>query len=121
MALALRRSVPYDEELMRRYLALLLLVSGVSAAPERTCNIPVFRYALQRGTAAPYEVVAFHRGPLNEEAKEALNVLRGSAANIVADRIDVSEPIPPKWKVALEKAKVEPPCMVAVFPGTEIV
>lgn len=106
---------------MRRLLALLLVASSGSAAPERTCNIPVFRYALERWAAAPYEVVAFHRGPLSDEAKAAINVLRESGANIAADRIDVAEPVPPKWKDILGKLKLDAPCMVAVFPGTEIV
>ena len=106
---------------MHRLLALLLLIPAVGAAPERTCNIPVFRYALERWAAAPYEVVAYHRGPLGEEGKAALNALREGGANVAVDRIDVSESIPQKWKDVLEKAKLEVPCMVAVFPGTEIV
>jgi hypothetical protein len=121
MALAAGWSVPYDGELMRRLLALLLVASGVAAAPERTCNIPVFRYALERWPASPYEVVAYHRGPLSDDGKAALNALRGIGANVAVDRIDVSEPIPPKWKELLDKSKLEVPCMVAIFPGTEIV
>jgi hypothetical protein len=89
--------------------------------PRRTCNIPVFRYALERWAAAPYEVVAFHRGPIGDEGKAALNALSAAGANVAVDRIDVSEPIPPKWKEILDKVKLDAPCMVAVFPGTEIV
>jgi hypothetical protein len=85
-----------------------------------TCNIPVFRYALERWQAAPYDVVVFHRGPLNEEGKAALNVLRQAGANLEVDRIDVAEPVPAKRKELLERAKLEAPCIAAVFPGTEI-
>jgi hypothetical protein len=106
---------------MKRLLSLLLLGATLGAAPERTCNIPVFRYALERWPAAPYEVVAFHRGPLSDEAKAALNVLREQGANIAADRMDVSEPVDPRWREILAKTKLEAPCMVAVFPKTEIV
>jgi hypothetical protein len=98
--------------------ALLLVLSG---EPERTCNIPVFRYALERWPAAPYEVVAYHRGPLGDEGKAALNVLREGGANVAVDRIDVAEAVTGKWKDVLEKAKLKEPCLVALFPGTDIV
>jgi hypothetical protein len=106
---------------MHRLFVLLLLVPSAAAAPGRTCNIPVFRYALERWAAAPYEVVAVHRGALSEEGKATLNVLREAGANLAVDRIDLSEPIPPRWKEVLDRVKLEAPCMVAVFPGTEIV
>ncbi|HVE42325.1 MAG TPA: hypothetical protein VNM14_20745 [Planctomycetota bacterium] len=98
---------------------LLLVLSASALAP--TCNIPVFRYALERWQAAPYDVVVFHRGPLGDEGKAALNVLRQAGANVEVDRIDVAEPVPAKRKALLEKVKLEAPFMAAVFPGTEIV
>ncbi|MBL8826989.1 MAG: hypothetical protein JNM18_08360 [Planctomycetaceae bacterium] len=60
---------------------LLLVVAGLADA----CNVPVFRYALERWHADSYRVTLFHRGPLtaaqqavleplNESAKPALNV-----------------------------------------------
>jgi len=104
---------------MHRLLVALLLV--LSGEPERTCNIPVFRYALERWPAAPYEVVAFHRGPISDEGKAALNVLREVGANVAVDRIDVGEAFTGKWKDVLEKTKLQEPCLVALFPGTDIV
>jgi hypothetical protein len=41
--------------------ALLLLVCDA-----RACNVPVFRYALERWFPDPYEAIIFHRGPLSE-------------------------------------------------------
>ena len=38
----------------------LVLVAVVAEA----CSVPVFRYALERWQADPYEVFVFHRGPL---------------------------------------------------------
>lgn len=105
---------------MHRLLALLLLVP-VGAAPERTCNIPVFRYALERWASAPYDVVAFHRGPLGDEGKAALNALREGGANVAVDRIDVSETVPQRWIDILAKTKLQAPCLVAVYPGTDLV
>jgi hypothetical protein len=86
-----------------------------------TCNIPVFRYALERWHSSPYDVVVFHRGPLNDEGKAALNLLRGSGANVDVDRIDVAEPVPAKRQALLAKLNLELPCMAAIFPGSDLV
>src|SRR5436189_5912356 len=99
--------------------SILLILSASALAP--TCNIPVFRYALERWQAAPYDVVVFHRGPLAEEGKAALNALRQAGANVDVDRVDLAEPVPAKRKALLERAKLEAPCIAAVFPGTDIV
>ena len=48
---------------------ILLVLSAAALAP--TCNIPVFRYALERWPADSYEVILFHRGPLTA-AEQAL-------------------------------------------------
>lgn len=111
---------------MIRVLALVLLalslVEGASAAVSTTtCNIPVFRYALERWHASAYEVVAYHRGALTDDGKAALNVLRQAGANVDVDRIDVAGAVPEKRKALLEKLKLEAPCLVAIYPGTEIV
>ena len=47
-----------------RALALLLLISSLTLPPARACSVPVFRYALERWPAAPYELIVFHRGAL---------------------------------------------------------
>ena len=95
----------------------LLLFVALAAAP--TCNIPVFRYALERWPAAPYEVVAFHRGPLTEEQIAALSVLRQSGANLDVDHLDLAEPLPLKRKVLMDRLKLEAPSLVALYPGTQ--
>src|SRR5262245_56132369 len=97
----------------------LLVLSASALAP--TCNIPVFRYALERWQAAPYEVLVLHRGELTEEARAALNALRASGANLEIDRINLEEPVPAKRRAFLEQKKLDAPALVAVFPGSEIV
>ena len=44
-----------------------LIFAAVAMMPAfaHACQIPVFRYALERWQATPYEVVIFHRGPLS--------------------------------------------------------
>lgn len=97
----------------------ILLILAATPAASTTCNIPVFRYALERWPAAPYDVVAFHRGPLTDEQAAALNVLRQAGANLELDRIDVSESVPPKRQRVVERLKLEAPCLVALYPGGE--
>lgn len=57
--------------------AVLLLVatllSGVGAA--WACNVPVFRYAIERWRPDPYRAVLFHRGPLSAADREQLQPL----------------------------------------------
>lgn len=104
---------------MVRLLLVLLAWSSVSDGATRACNIPVFRYALERWPAAPYDVVAFHRGPLGDEGRAALNELRQAGANLELDRIDLAEPMAPKRKSLAERLKIDEPCLVALFPGSE--
>ena len=106
---------------MGRLILLVLSGAALTTPVERTCNIPVFRYALERWQAAPYDVVVFHKGPLNDEGRAALNVLRQAGANLEVDRVDVAESVPAKRKALLDRAKVDVPAIVAVFPGSEIV
>src|SRR5579863_6635040 len=101
---------------MARWLMLVLVGGGFAESPERTCNIPVFRYALERWQPSSYEVIAVHQGPLTDEAREALSVLRQSGANVELDRIDVLEPVPEKRRGLLEKVGLKPPFLVALYP-----
>ncbi len=56
-------------------LAFLLLCSTSVCA----CNVPVFRYALERWPADNYEVVVFHRGPLASEDRSIVEWLEKSS------------------------------------------
>ena len=53
-------------------MCLLLAGLGVCAESARACNVPVFRYALERWPPAPYEVFVFHRGPLSADSQAAV-------------------------------------------------
>ena len=50
-------------------LVFLLLLAGEMAS---ACNVPVFRYALERWRVDRYRVVLFHRGPLAETDKDLI-------------------------------------------------
>jgi hypothetical protein len=43
--------------------------------PVFPCNVPVFRYALERWTADPYRLMVFHRGQINTEQNKFLKDL----------------------------------------------
>lgn len=53
-----------------RYQTILTLLIGgwlfAQAKPADACNIPVYRYALERWPADPYEVIVVHRAPLSD-------------------------------------------------------
>ena len=51
--------------------AMVLVVSSVMA-----CNIPVFRYALERWKPDACEIVVFHEGPLASEQLESIETLK---------------------------------------------
>ena len=61
--------------------ALVLLACGaMSPARLAACDIPVFRYALERWPAEAYRVVVFHRGTLHSSEDEIVSALRQAAA-----------------------------------------
>jgi hypothetical protein len=65
-------------KILRSKTVACLLVGGLlaAAAPVWACDVPVFRYALERWPAAPYGVCVFHRGPMSAEAQAAVDQLR---------------------------------------------
>jgi len=91
----------------------MVFLAGLTPAqPARACNIPVFRYALERWRAEldqeRYEVILFKRGSLTraeEKAKDILceaSVNRPGRANLVVTVVDVdgrmAEPLRKLWQ-----------------------
>ncbi len=64
-----------SEMIKRRWLLLigLAVTGGVSAI---ACQVPVFRYALERWPPDKYEIVVMHDQPLSEDARDRLTRLR---------------------------------------------
>ncbi len=84
-----------------RRLSVLLtawLVLSTCPPSARACSVPVFRYALERWPASPYEVVVMHRGPLVGDANRAVEALLGAAdvdptyANVLSVVHDLDDP-----------------------------
>lgn len=68
--------------LVVRKAALMSLV-WLSFAPIETegCDVPVFRYALERWTASPFDAVVVHRGALTPEQRELVETMRAAAGD----------------------------------------
>src|SRR5687768_15497975 len=83
---------------------LILLALAMVLPPSRAsaCNVPVFRYALERWRADRdedrYHAVVFHRGPLPPGQAKAVAALRASAerqgapANLLTETADLAGP-----------------------------
>ena len=85
------------------------------------CNVPVFRYALERWPADMYEVVILSDGPLDGSSSDRVGVLRKSktehSANLNVRTIDVAhakdEMLVRLWK---EHGKNDQPLMAVLYP-----
>ena len=87
------------------------------------CQVPVFRFALERWPADKYEIVVLHQGPLNETEQKRIDALRRSdhkapaAANFVVDVVDVDvssdAPLKELWK---QQAGGGQPLVVTLYP-----
>jgi hypothetical protein len=78
----------------RLFLTVASIALGLSAVAA-ACNVPVFRFALERWRADSYRVVVFHRGPLTETDREMLRPLEEQQdqflANLTVRSVDIGE------------------------------
>lgn len=103
--------------------SLSLLVALLTGAAAIACNVPVFRYALERWPADLYEVVIVHEGPLSPSDAARLEVLLESnhkspvSANFNVRAIDVAdvkdELLKDLWT---KRGKQDKPLMVSLYP-----
>jgi len=95
----------------------LTVLTGVAllwGATASACNVPVFRYALERWQNDLYHVVVFHKGELSADDRTRVNeigrrsTLEGGAANLEVTTIDVARPFEPGeeevWKTVPKEA-----------------
>lgn len=73
-----------------------IFVTVIMAVAVLACTVPVFRYALERWEADPYELVVFSDGPLSGGEREVVTWLentvreRETLANLTVTSLDVS-------------------------------
>jgi hypothetical protein len=102
-----------------------LVLLSVFAAPAAACNVPVFRYALEKWPAEPYEVVILHKGPLGAGDRELVQSLQKIAAaappqaNIAVEAIDLARrPDEEAQELHHRFPDFDLPMMVVRYPGT---
>jgi hypothetical protein len=97
-------------------LGLLLLVAIAQA-----CNVPVFRFALERWRADAYRVTVFHEGPLTAADKEALTQLEEqqekSRANVLVRSLDVAELEPADQELLKTFSAAKYPLITMQYPA----
>lgn len=83
-----------------------VILCGLAESTVFACNVPVFRYALERWEADSYEVTLSHHGSLPTAGQTAANILKDAAdqcaANFTFADVDVSGPtnVPLPWLTA---------------------
>jgi hypothetical protein len=102
-----------------RIVALPLLLLSLTVGIATACNIPVFRYALERWKSDDYEIVVYYSGKLGAEDEamvaklEAASTNNGGTtnANLVQVAIDTEKDADrmEAWRVIAEKTKATLP------------
>jgi len=79
------------------YLTIFIVYFLFSIEPLIPCNVPVFRYALERWTADPYRLMIFHKGQISTENTHLLKGLEhlsfqgDSTLNLVIQYTDLTK------------------------------
>lgn len=90
---------------------LLLLIAIASVCP--ACDVPVFRYALERWAGDPFQLVVFHSEPIAPDLEGELQALETDpdpeskkvVPNWKIARVDTSKPLPKLWAALWESSK----------------
>ena len=87
------------------------------------CQVPVFRYALERWQADRYRVVVIHDQALSESHQAAISALEAAMhdeetlVNIELREVDVREDLEPAWKqFAKDQFKGGEPVLYLLYP-----
>jgi hypothetical protein len=102
------------------FLVMLLLCMSTAYA----CNIPVFRYALERWRPDVCQFVIFHTGPLTDEVQEQIDKLRQDVATAggnvrfqLVDRTeDLDTPMQELWEQSQATPSSTQPYVVVQLP-----
>ncbi len=108
---------------VRRRWPLLSLLALLSASAVIACQVPVFRFALERWPADKYELIVLHDGPLADVDKKRIAKLRDSdhlspvSANFHVDLSEMKETTDPVLKELWAKhADDGQPIVVTLYP-----
>jgi hypothetical protein len=103
----------------------LALSAGLLLALQaRACQVPVFRYALERWQTDKYHAVVVHQTPLTEDQNKSLTFLEQAVspilengANLMLHKLDLasSGPLDPRWQSEFSTFKPDDPPRVALY------
>lgn len=98
----------------------LVVVLGFAAAAVQACNVPVFRFALERWRPDPYRVTLFHRGPLADTERELIGSVEDqsekSSINLNVRTIDVDQLDEADQELFSLLGKPQLPSLVVQYP-----
>lgn len=86
---------------MRKHLIAAMSLLVIANSTTFACNVPVFRYGLERWPADAYEAVVFHHGELTAPQQEIVTALTRAgeqSANLVVATVDTAKEIPEPWR-----------------------
>jgi hypothetical protein len=111
--------------LPRKWPFLVATVAILALAPARACNVPVFRYALERWRPDAYEAILFHKGPLTPELEKLVAELRKAGddakepANLEVLTVDLAGEVPENARKLWEaQANGATPWLVIRYPAS---
>lgn len=100
-------------------LVTFIILSGITAA--HACNVPVFRFALERWRPDPYRVTVFHRGSLSDADRALIAPLEEqqdkSQLNLAVRTLDVSELDEADQELFATRVKDTLPMLVVQYPA----
>lgn len=101
--------------------AAISLSLALCCGAAQACNVPVFRFALERWRPDPYRVVLFHRGPLSDAQRELIRPLEEqqdkSLANVIFRAVDANELDDNKARGLFESQRdLQLPWLVVQYP-----
>ena len=99
-------------------------LSIAAALPAHACNVPVFRYALERWPSDSYTVIVFVGDTLTQNDRDIIALLEksskasGGHANYTVQTVDVTGQMPEAIGALWNTMKVrELPCLTVLYPG----
>lgn len=97
-----------------------LIVFGF-AITAHACNVPVFRFALERWRPDPYRVTVFHRGALSDADRALIGTIEeqqdNSQLNLAVRTLDVSELDEADQKLFASQVNATLPMLVVQYPA----
>jgi hypothetical protein len=108
---------------LRRTLVLFaaLVAFVLTPTPAPACNIPVFRFAIDRWPSDPYRLTVFHRGPLSADQRDRIKMLEKHADSehppVVLEVVDLAKTPGGVEGIPTPKADAELPWLVVRYPA----